>query len=51
MLSGRSWVSTSMKVREIRNQVSTSPPNTGQPNPNFQATAADITPVSTSTNG
>ncbi len=49
--SGRSWVSMSMKVRAIRNQVSTSPPTTGQPSPSFQATAADMRPVSSSTSG
>src|SRR6186713_2516322 len=40
-----------MKVSAIKNHVSTNAAIAGNPNPNFHATAADITPVNASTNG
>jgi hypothetical protein len=49
--SGSSWWSRSMKVRATRNQVTIRAPRAGKPNPNFQATAADSTPVRASTSG
>ena len=50
-LSGSSWWSMSMKVRAIRNQVSTSAARPAKPKPNFHATAAESSPVSSSTSG